>query len=45
MGSTDRVVVPDSESLYLKKAWTLTAWVLVNSAEEQLRFCYYQKNR
>ena len=32
-GTTDRVVVPDSESLYLKKAWTLTAWVLVNSAE------------
>ena len=32
-GVSDRVVIPDSDSLFLKKAWTLTAWVFVNNAE------------
>ena len=32
-GSTDRVVIPDSDSLYAKKAWTITAWIFVNKSE------------
>ena len=32
-GVNDRVIIPDSESLYADKAWTITAWVNVNSAE------------
>ena len=32
-GSDDRVIIPDSDSLYAPKAWTITAWVNVNSAE------------
>lgn len=32
-GINDRVVIPDSESLYIDGAWTITAWVNVNPAE------------
>ena len=32
-GVNDRVIVPDSDSLYADKAWTITAWVSVNPAE------------
>ena len=32
-GQDDRVVIADSDSLYLEKAWTITAWVFVNSTE------------
>ncbi len=32
-GVNDRVIVPDSDSLYADKAWTITAWVNVNGAE------------
>jgi hypothetical protein len=32
-GVSDRVVVPDTESLYLSKAWSITAWVNVNKNE------------
>ena len=28
-GSTDRVVIPDSDSFYAKKAWTITSWIKV----------------
>ena len=32
-GSTDRVVIADSDSLYAKKAWTITSWIFVNNSE------------
>lgn len=32
-GDNDRVVIPDSESLYLDGAWTITSWIFVNNAE------------
>ncbi len=32
-GQDDRVIIADSDSLYLEKAWTITAWVFVNSTE------------
>ena len=32
-GANDRVIIPDTDSLYADKAWTITAWVNVNSAE------------
>ena len=32
-GANDRVIIPDSESLYLSEAWTITAWVNVNKNE------------
>ena len=32
-GSSDRVVIPDSDSLYAEKAWTITSWIFVNKAE------------
>jgi hypothetical protein len=32
-GVNDRVIIPDSDSLYAPKAWTITAWVYVNGAE------------
>ena len=32
-GVDDRVIIPDSDSLYAPKAWTITAWVYVNAAE------------
>ena len=32
-GQNDRVIVPDSDSLYAAEGWTITAWVFVNSAE------------
>lgn len=32
-GVNDRVIIPDSDSLYLEKAWTITAWTFVNKAE------------
>ncbi|MDE0638420.1 MAG: LamG domain-containing protein [Candidatus Poribacteria bacterium] len=32
-GNDDRVIIPDSDSLYADKAWTITAWVYVNGAE------------
>ncbi len=32
-GSSDRVVVPDADSLDLQGAWTITAWVYVNKTE------------
>ena len=33
-GATDRVVIPDADSLDLPKAWTITAWVFVNKSEK-----------
>ena len=32
-GQNDRVIIPDSDSLYLEEAWTITSWVFVNAAE------------
>ncbi len=32
-GQNDRVIIADSDSLYLEKAWTITAWTFVNSTE------------
>ena len=32
-GQDDRVIIPDSDSLYLEEAWTITAWTFVNKAE------------
>ena len=32
-GQNDRVIIPDSDSLYLEEAWTITAWAFVNKAE------------
>ena len=32
-GSTDQVVIADSDSLYAKKAWTITSWIFVNNSE------------
>ena len=32
-GQDDRVIIADSDSLYLEKAWTITAWTFVNSTE------------
>ena len=32
-GQNDRVVIQDSDSLYLEEAWTITSWVFVNAAE------------
>lgn len=32
-GASDRVVIPDADSLDLPKAWTITAWVFVNKSE------------
>ena len=32
-GSSDRVVIGDSDSLYAEKAWTITSWIYVNKAE------------
>lgn len=32
-GVGDRVIIPDSESLFAPEAWTITAWVTVNNAE------------
>lgn len=32
-GQNDRVIIPDTDSLYLDDAWTITAWAFVNKAE------------
>ena len=32
-GQNDRVIIADSDSLYLEKAWTITAWTFVNPTE------------
>ncbi len=32
-GQDDRVIIPDSDSLYLEEAWTVTAWAFVNTTE------------
>ncbi|MBP95379.1 hypothetical protein CMK18_05460 [Candidatus Poribacteria bacterium] len=32
-GKTDRVVIPNSDSLYAKKVWTITSWIFVNESE------------
>ena len=32
-GQNDRVIISDSDSLYLEKAWTITAWAFVNPTE------------
>lgn len=32
-GVNDRVIIPDSDSLYAEEAWTITSWVYVNKAE------------
>ncbi len=32
-GQNDRVIIPDSDSLYLEEAWTITSWVYVNKSE------------
>ena len=32
-GNNDRVIIQDSDSLYLEEAWTVTSWVYVNTTE------------
>ena len=32
-GQNDRVIIPDSKSLYLEAAWSITSWVYVNKSE------------
>ena len=32
-GQNDRVIIPDSDSMYLEKAWSITSWVHVNKSE------------
>ena len=32
-GNNDRVIIADSDSLYLEEAWTITAWTFVNTTE------------
>ena len=32
-GQNDRVIIQDSDSLYLQNAWTITSWVYVNTTE------------
>ena len=32
-GQNDRVIIPDSKSMYLEKAWSITSWVYVNKSE------------
>ena len=32
-GQNDRVIIPDSDSMYLEEAWTITAWAYVNKSE------------
>ena len=32
-GVNDRVIIPDSDSLYLEDAWTITAWTFVDKSE------------
>jgi hypothetical protein len=32
-GSTDRVVIPDADSLFAPKTWTITSWIYVNKSE------------
>ncbi len=32
-GQNDRVIIPDSDTLYLDEAWTITSWVFVNKSE------------
>ena len=32
-GQNDRVIIPDSDSMYLEKAWSITSWVYVNKTE------------
>ncbi len=32
-GQDDRVIIADSDSMYLEGAWTITAWAFVNSTE------------
>ena len=32
-GQDDRVIIPDSDSMYLEKAWSITSWVHVNKSE------------
>ena len=32
-GQDDRVIIPDSDSMYLEEAWSITAWAYVNKSE------------
>ena len=32
-GQDDRVIIPDSDSMYLEEAWTITAWAFANTTE------------
>ena len=32
-GQNDRVIIPDSDSMYLEEAWSITSWVFVNKSE------------
>ncbi|MXV85760.1 LamG domain-containing protein [Candidatus Poribacteria bacterium] len=32
-GQDDRVIIPDSKSMYLEKEWSITSWVYVNKSE------------
>ena len=32
-GQDDRVIIPDSDSMYLEEAWSITSWVYVNKSE------------
>ena len=32
-GVNDRVIIPDSKSMHLEKAWSITSWVFVNKTE------------
>ena len=32
-GQDDRVIIPDSDSMYLEEEWSITAWAYVNKSE------------
>lgn len=32
-GQNDRVIIPDSDSMYLEEEWSITAWAYVNKSE------------
>ena len=32
-GQDDRVIIPNSDNMYLEEAWTITAWAFVNNTE------------
>ena len=44
-GQNDRVIIQDSESLYLQNAWTITSWVVRQHNRERFRTYSWQKTR